>query len=156
MKDLSQLSLLVFALQKSLSALGDELVRPWRMTSAQWKVMGAIAVSGQARTMADIAHMMGMSRQAVLRHVTHLLAGHLLAQHENPVDARAPLYMLTDEGQCIYDEIMQMWSQFTERLQQGISEAQIETACLTLETLLVQTQTALPLLRGESNEKSGT
>ena len=51
---ISRLALHVFRAQQSLSSVGDELTAQWGMTSAKWKVLGAVELSDAPPTAAGI------------------------------------------------------------------------------------------------------
>lgn len=132
---LSKIALLVFRLQQTLSADGDRLTKKWALTSAKWKVLGAIALSPQPLSAAAIGRAMGLSRQAVIKQVHLLLAQGLLVHQTDPNDARAPLHDLTLLGRETYAAISDAWRQRADALSAGIAAADIDTACAVLEAL---------------------
>ncbi len=64
---LTELILEIFSLSGSLVNEGDELVKELGLTSARWKVLGALAISGVPMSVAQIAKSMGQTRQGVQR-----------------------------------------------------------------------------------------
>ena len=61
-----------FRLNGALLEAGNQLTKPFELTSARWQVMGP--VSEQPLTVAQIARRMGLARQGVQRIVNDLEA----------------------------------------------------------------------------------
>lgn len=103
---LDALSFALFRAHNGLIAVGDRITAPYGLTSARWQVMGAMALSGQPLTVAQIARVMGLTRQAVQRIVNELEKQGMLALSDNPAHTRARLADLTSEGRAAYDAIV--------------------------------------------------
>lgn len=117
---LTEVFLLTFRLNGALLAAGDALVGPIGLTSARWQVLGAIALSVDPIGVPHIALRMGVTRQAVQRHVHQLRAEGLVEEHGNPHHARSPLYTLTPAGESLFasaDAAQAVWAeQLVQRL----------------------------------------
>ncbi len=135
---LSRLSLLVFRAQRALNLEGDQLTAARGLTSAKWKVLGAVDLSKQPMSAAAIGRAMGLTRQAALKQTDQLLAMGLLAQQVNPNDARAPVYSLSPAGQLAYDRISAAWRERSASLCSGIAPDALDAASQVLTTLLGQ------------------
>lgn len=135
---LSRLSLLVFRAQRALGVEGDLLTAPWGLTSAKWKVLGAVDLASKPVSSAAIGRAMGLSRQAALKQTDQLLAMGLLTQQVNPNDTRAPVYSLSPAGQLAYDGISTEWRKRGATLVNNIAPFALEDACQVLMTLLAQ------------------
>lgn len=135
---ISRLALHVFRAQQSLSSVGDGLTSQWEMTSAKWKVLGAVELSDSPPTASGIGRIMGMTRQAATKQIGLLVDHGLLTPHDNPVDARAAVYTLSPEGQAIYAAISAAWAERVEVLRASISDLEIASALAVLEQLVVQ------------------
>ena len=135
---LSRLSLLVFRAQRSLNMEGDQLCAPWGLTSAKWKVLGAVDLACQPVSAAAIGRAMGLTRQAALKQTDQLLALGLLIQQVNPNDTRAPVYSLSPAGQLAYEGISDEWRKHGATLVNNIAPSALEDACQVLMTLLAQ------------------
>ncbi len=135
---LSRLSLLVFRAQRALNLEGDQLTAAGGLTSAKWKVLGAVDLSGQPMSAAAIGRAMGLTRQAALKQTDQLLAMGLLAQTVNPNDARAPVYSLSPAGQVAYDHVSAAWRERSAALCSGIAPDALDAASQVLTTLLAQ------------------
>ncbi|MFZ1445705.1 MAG: MarR family winged helix-turn-helix transcriptional regulator [Candidatus Dechloromonas phosphoritropha] len=135
---MSRLSLLVFQAQRALNSEGDQLCAPWGLTSAKWKVLGAVDLACQPVSAASIGRAMGLTRQAALKQTDQLLAMGLLTQQVNPNDARAPVYSLSPSGQLAYDGISTEWQKRGASLAKDIAPSALEGACEVLASLLTQ------------------
>ena len=139
---ISRLALHVFRAQQSLSSLGDELAAPFGMTSAKWKVMGAVELSDTLPTASGIGRIMGMTRQAATKQIGLLVEHGLMTSHDNPLDARAAVYTLSPEGEATYIAISDAWAKRIEVLRASISDEDIASALRLLEQLVVHLEKA--------------
>ena len=137
---ISRLALQVFRAQQSLSSVGDELTAQWGMTSAKWKVLGAVELSDTPPTASGIGRFMGLTRQAATKQIGMLVEHGLLIPHDNPLDARAAIYTLSPEGEAIYAAISDAWAQHVEAMRASISDKDITSALSLLEKLVIQLQ----------------
>jgi DNA-binding MarR family transcriptional regulator len=135
---LSRLSLLIFRAQRALSLEGDQLTAPWGLTSAKWKVLGAVDLAGKPLSAAAIGRAMGLTRQAALKQTDQLFAMGLLTQQVNPNDSRAAVYRLTPAGQSAYDAITAAWRTRGDTLVADVTPSALEGACHVLTDLLAQ------------------
>lgn len=94
-KAFTELVLSVFRLNGLLLEAGDRLTAPVGQTSAHWQVMGCI---DEARTVADVARIMGLARQSVQRTADLLVKDGLAVYSENPHHKRAKLIKLNAKG----------------------------------------------------------
>ena len=133
---LSRLTLLVFRSEQCLSADGDKITARWGLTSAQWKVMGALALADVPLSAAAIGRAMGLSRQAAIKQI-HLLVGRgMVEARPDPADARAPVHNLTPTGCKAYEAVMAAWRERAAFLMEGSDAHDFETACAVLEHLI--------------------
>jgi DNA-binding MarR family transcriptional regulator len=95
-KAFTKLVLRVFRLNGRLLEAGDHLAAPVGQTSARWQVMGCI--DDEARTVADVARIMGLARQSVQRVADLLVKDGLAVYSENPHHKRAKLVKLNAKG----------------------------------------------------------
>ena len=104
---LTQIVLEIFKLNGLLVSEGDKLVKDISLTSARWKVLGALSNGPGPMIVADIARMMGLSRQAVQRLSNEMIKDGLLETQLNPDHQRAKLLTLTDSGKYAYEQAIQ-------------------------------------------------
>lgn len=135
---ISKLALQVFRAHQSLSSMGDELTAHWEMTSAKWKVLGAVELSDTPPTAAGIGRIMGLTRQAATKQISMLVEHRLLTPRDNPLDARAAVYTLSPEGKATYVAISDAWAKQVEVIRASISDREIEGALNVLEKLMFQ------------------
>ena len=111
-KLLTQIILKTFKLSGLLTNEGDHLIKDLGLTSARWKVLGALLNSDHPLTVPDIARTMGQSRQAVQRLFNEMQQEGLLDTQVNPNHKRAKFLVLTDKGKevCVQlDEKQTPW-----------------------------------------------
>jgi DNA-binding MarR family transcriptional regulator len=108
------------------------------MTSAKWKVLGAVELSDSAPTASAIGRIMGMTRQAVTKQIGLLVDHGLLTPHDNPLDARAAVYTLSRKGKATYAAISDAWAKRVEVLRASINDLEIAGALTLLEQLITE------------------
>jgi DNA-binding MarR family transcriptional regulator len=99
----TELVLNTFKLNGLLLEAGDRLSQPTGQSSARWQVMGCIDES--ALSVAQIARLMGLTRQSVQRIADLLVADDLARYEEKPVHKRAKLLRLTQTGAATLEQI---------------------------------------------------
>ncbi len=95
----------VFKLGGLLATEGDKLTKTLGMTSARWKVLGALAGFDAPMTVSQIAGSMGQTRQGVQRLSDVMVKEGVLAYEDNPNHKTAKLVVLTDKGREVYQEL---------------------------------------------------
>ena len=132
----TEITLQVFRLSGLLVAEGDRLTRDLGLTSARWKVLGAIALEGRPLTVAQIARRMGLTRQSVQRIVGELAGSGHVRLDSNPDHRRSPLVNRTPAGEAAYAEIMRRHHDWADRVGAAMDGAALRDAVTTLETLV--------------------
>lgn len=132
---LDALSFALFRAHNALIAVGDSITAPYGLTSARWQVMGAVALSGRPLTVAQIARVMGLTRQAVQRIVNDLERQGVLALTDNPAHKRARLADLTPEGRAAYDAVIRQWTLISQDILAALDGGVVKAAAGTLERL---------------------
>jgi DNA-binding MarR family transcriptional regulator len=122
---LTDLILEVFRLNGRLLAAGDRITRRFGQTSARWQVLGAIP--DEPRSVADIARVMGLTRQSVQRTADLLEEDGLVEYAENPAHRRAKLVRLTPRGRRVLDRIDDAQAEWANRLAaaSGLDEREV-------------------------------
>ncbi|NVK18322.1 MAG: MarR family transcriptional regulator [Methylocystaceae bacterium] len=133
----TQIILEIFRLNGCLINEGNELVKDLGITSARWQVLGALSYAQKPLTVPEIAHDMGLTRQAVQRLVNEMTADDFVTTRENINHKRSRLIELTKHGQDIFNQAMKRQNQWAEALAKGFSIHDLNTA-LELMTLLRQ------------------
>ena len=105
---------------------GDALAEPAGQTSARWQVLAG-ARSGE-HSVAEIARILGVSRQAVQRLADVLEKEGLIAYADNPRHRRAKLVALTDEGAVRLSQIEARQAKWADALGGDFTVAEMERA----------------------------
>lgn len=130
----SALVVRIFQTNGYLLAAGDALAAPSGQTSARWQVMAA--VEEQARSVADIARLLGLARQSVQRVADLLAEGGLAVYRENPAHLRAKLLELTPHGRAQLARIAEAQAVWANDLAGRLGEGHIANATAALTALL--------------------
>jgi DNA-binding MarR family transcriptional regulator len=130
-----------FRLNGLLTAAGDALTADFGLSSARWKVLGAIALAGRDLTVAQIARRMGLTRQAVQRLVNDLRAGGFVGLHDNPDHRRAALVRRTARGETAYAQIMARYDAWAAALTGGLDGAELARVGDVLRDLVRRLET---------------
>ncbi len=133
---LTDIILETFKLNGLLVSSGDQLIKELGLTSARWKVLGALSRSDNPMTVPDIARMMGQSRQAVQRLCNEMMADGFVLTQDNPEHQRAKLLVLTQSGEQMYDQVMQKQIPWVNALVPDVKENDLETVSFVLKQLI--------------------
>ena len=120
----------IFKLHGQLNNVGDKLTQEFGLSSARWKVLGAIFLAECSQTIPQIAKSMGQSRQAIQKIVTAMHKDGFLTLEENPHHKTAKLISLTKKGKEVFlqlDEKQIAWSNsYSENLDRDNLQSTIE------------------------------
>ncbi len=133
---LTDIILATFKLNGLLVSEGDELVKDLGLTSARWKVLGALSNGLGPMTVPDIARMMGQSRQAVQRLSNEMIKDGLLVTQHNPNHQRAKLLKLTDSGKHAYEQAMQKQIPWVNSIATEVKETDLKSVSSVLQKLI--------------------
>lgn len=122
-----------FRLNGCLVAAGDRLTADLGLTSARWQILRAI--SEQPRSVAQIARLMGQSRQAVQRIADVLVEEGFAAFSVNPDHKRAKLIGPSQRGREILEEIDRRHTRWVKRLAASFGTGRIDSAKWLLQSL---------------------
>ena len=131
---LTNLMLLVFRANGYLLDAGNKLVAPLGLTSSRWQVLGALW--NQARTVSEIARVMGLTRQSVQRTANTLAEDKFLTFYNNPNHARAALLTLTNKGRAALEKATELQIEWSKNLAKTHLNTELTTAAIVLETLI--------------------
>ncbi len=132
----TELILKIFKLNGLLLLEGDQLTEEYNLSSAQWKVLGAIALLGKPMTVAQIAKTMGQTRQGVQRLVNKMNNEGLLSFHDNPFHKRAKLINLTTEGIDIYNKIIKKQIRWANSIVDKLEASNLQIALSVVKELI--------------------
>ena len=131
----TEIVLEVFKLSGFLIAEGDKITEPHRLSSARWKILGSLALSGLPLTVPQIGRMMGQTRQAVQRLVDIMHKDDLLEFLRNPDHKRAKLVTLTPKGLESYKKIEEKQIPWANQHSRHIKEKDLATTLSTLRKM---------------------
>jgi DNA-binding MarR family transcriptional regulator len=130
----TNLVLTVFRLNGLLLESGDRLAAPVGQTSARWQIMGCI--DDEARSVAEIARIMGLARQSVQRIADLLVKDGLAVYEENPAHKRAKLLKLNARGLKALRVIEKAQRTWANEVGKEIGERELVKVKKVLEHLL--------------------
>ncbi len=131
----TEIILETFKLSGLLSAEGDRITETAGLSSARWKILGALTRSDTPLTVPQVARMMGQSRQAVQRLVDIMHKDELLAFLNNPNHKRAKLVTLTAKGKDIHTKLEEKQIPWANQKSSHISESDLTTTLATLKEI---------------------
>ena len=126
----------VFKLSGLLITEGDKLTSALGLTSARWKVLGALAYSKVPMTVPQIAHTMGQTRQSVQRLADAMEKDGLLSYQNNPYHKKAKLVALSARGKEVFELLDQQQIPWADRNSAGISTADMQVALSVLRKMV--------------------
>jgi DNA-binding MarR family transcriptional regulator len=126
----------IFRLNGLLLADGDRMAEGVGLTSARWKVIGIVALSGSGVTVPGIARALGQSRQAVQRITDVMQIDGLLRYEENPRHKKSSLVVLTDHGQQVYNALRAVQDPWAIGHTEDTSIEELESALRLMQRLI--------------------
>lgn len=88
-----------------LTNKGDQISEVFGISSAKWKIIGALMHSEEPLTVTDISHAVGKSRQGVQRIVNAMHKELLVSFSPNPNHKRAKFILLTSKAKHIHTRL---------------------------------------------------
>ena len=134
----TELILDIFKLSGLLISEGDQLTAELGLTSARWKVLGAVALAEEPLTVSQIARAMGQSRQGVQRIANRLIEKGILVYQDNPAHKRARLLKLTKKGQRTYSQLDTIQAPWANMSGKGFKVTDLKTALNVVRELIQQ------------------
>ena len=131
----TEIVLEVFKLGGLLVNEGDQMGLEYGITSARWKILGALFLAGEPQTVPQIARRMGLTRQGVQRLVDAMHKDDLLLFSKNPDHKRAKLIDLTDIGRDIFFKLDEKQSKQAIAHSSNLSQEELETALSVLKKI---------------------
>ncbi len=135
---LTEIVLNVFRLNGLLLLEGDQITQEFGLTSARWKVLGAIALAPEPITVPQIARNMGLSRQAVQRLANEMATDDLLTFSDNPHHKRAKLLILSAKGMNIYKKLQDKQRPWASSLANGLEIKDLQITATVLQNLIAK------------------
>lgn len=131
----TEIVLEVFKLNGLLNIIGDELTKEFGLSSAKWKVLGAVYMSGTSQTVSGIAKSMGQSRQAVQKTVSTMHKNEFLILENNPNHKTAKLISLTQKGKDAYERLDTKQIEWSNICANNLALQQLKSTIQTLKKI---------------------
>lgn len=131
----TDIALEVFKLGGLLVSEGDHMGSEYGITSARWKILGALSLAGAPQTVPQIARNMGLTRQAVQRLVDAMREDELLLFQDNPDHKRAKLINLSALGETVYLKLYEKQAEWAMKCSIGITKTELETTLSVLKRI---------------------
>jgi DNA-binding MarR family transcriptional regulator len=120
----TELVLEVFRFNGLALEAGDRLTRPVGLSSARWQVLGV--VDHAPEPVANVARLMGLSRQGVQQTADALERDGFVEYIENPHHRRAKLISITAKGREALRRVEGLHAIWAKRLGAGMSPRQLQ------------------------------
>jgi len=131
----TEIALETFKLSGLLSNEGDKLSHGQGISSARWKILGALTLYGNQLTVSQIAKNMGQTRQSVQRLVDVMTNDGVLKLIDNPNHKRAKLVSITSKGEAIYENMEKIQIPWANEKSENISLKNLQLTLKTLQSL---------------------
>jgi DNA-binding MarR family transcriptional regulator len=131
--EFSELLVEVFRVNGLLLSAGDQLARPAGLTSARWQVLGV--VDHEPTTVAQVARVMGLTRQTVQQTANALERDRMIEFQDNPRDRRARLIALTPRGRTALRQVERRQAAWANQVAGRVTVAELRAATGTLRDL---------------------
>lgn len=131
----TEIVLETFKLSGLLVAEGDALAKEVGLTSARWKVLGALANADFPMTVSQIAHSMGQARQSVQRLSDEMEKAGFLMYENNPLHKKAKLVAMTAKGKAVFLQLEQKQIPWANENANEMKVADLEVALETLKKM---------------------
>jgi DNA-binding MarR family transcriptional regulator len=122
----TELVLEVFRLNGLLLQAGDRLTEPVGLSSARWQVLGVVE-HGPA-PVANVARIMGLTRQGVQQTADALARDGFVEYLENPHHRRAKLIALTPRGRKALDHVVESHAEWANRIAPSVNLQRLRAA----------------------------
>jgi DNA-binding MarR family transcriptional regulator len=130
------LVLSLFRLNGLLIFEGDNMANEVGLTSARWRVLGAVALSSAGLTVPGIARVLGQSRQAVQRVADVMVGDGLLLYANNPNHKKSKLVVPSEEGKRVYNLLRDVQDPWALESTDDIAQEDLDTALRVVRRLI--------------------
>lgn len=131
---LTDVILATFRLNGRLMEAAQSLAAEGGMTAAWWQVIGGVL--DEPRTVADIARLMGMTRQGVQRIADLLVERGLAEYRHNPAHRRAKLLACTESGYWAVRRISVAQHPWANRIGDAVGVDELRAALPVMQRLI--------------------
>jgi DNA-binding MarR family transcriptional regulator len=114
--------------------IARRLARAGGITATEWRVLGGVL--DEPHSVAEVARLMGMTRQGVQRVADQLVDRGLGEYRRNPAHRRAKLLACTEAGFWAIRQIALVQRPWADRIAGQIAAAELDEALMTIRRLL--------------------
>lgn len=132
----TELALEIFKLHGILLSEGDKISEEVGLTSARWKVLGAVVMSEEPMTVAQVAREMGLARQSVQRIADSMEGEGFFRWKDNPNHKRAKLLQQTSKGKKVFEQLELFQAPWANDASQSLELKELKNALDVLRTLV--------------------
>jgi DNA-binding MarR family transcriptional regulator len=93
------------------------------LTIAEWRVLSRLAPT-DGRTVREISETAWVDRAEVSRAAASLEAQGITSRRDNPLDRRAPVLFITEQGREFYQRLLPLRAEFYRDLTAGLAQAE--------------------------------
>jgi DNA-binding MarR family transcriptional regulator len=129
----TEIVLETFRLNRLLLDAGDALTAAVGLTSARWQVLGVVE-HGPA-SVAQVARMMGLTRQSVLETANALEADGFIEFAPNPRHRRAKLMVMTPKGDAAMEVVRRRHASWANELANRPGTPALESVVTTMSEI---------------------
>jgi len=115
---------------------GRKITKEHGLSSARWKILGALSLSPQALTVPQIAHKMGQTRQSVQRLADAMRQDGILDYRDNPFHKRAKLVVISNKGEKNYKLLERKQILWANNSSAGISAQDMDVTLSVLKKMI--------------------
>lgn len=121
----------------------DHYMAELGLTQSRWVALFVLKRIGEGCTQRELAAKMGIEQPSLVRTLNQLEEAGLIERRINPNDARSRTLWFTQAGLELNERMEAIAHEGREKMLQGISAEQRQTAYLLLEQILENAQSAL-------------
>jgi DNA-binding MarR family transcriptional regulator len=131
---LTDVIIATFQLDGRLMDIARRLARAGGITATEWRVLGGVL--DEPHSVAQVARLMGMTRQAVQRVADQLVDRGLAEYRPNPAHRRAKLLACTEAGHWTIRRIALSQRPWADRIGAPVGAAELSETLATMRRLL--------------------
>ena len=132
----TDLALEIFRLNGLLLAEGDRISGEIGLSSARWKVLGAISLNGEPMTVAQISRQMGQARQSVQRIADSMTENGYCVWLDNPSHKRAKWLQLTEKGETAFRHLEAAQSPWANEASDSLTVEELRCSLRAVKKLI--------------------
>jgi len=131
-------SVLLSRCSQQLRTQVDERLRPWGMTLASWRILRALALSGERFHQARLAKEVGVETPTLVSLLDRMEKMEWVRREPDPGDRRAKIVEVTPAGAKLFRQLQKQVKAVREDMFGGLSEQELDQACGLLEKVLAK------------------